>query len=408
MQEAAAAHTATPFGGQPAAPFGGQPAAAQKPKLPPAFGGGQAPAAAPVQPAFGGAFGGAPAAGGSKLRGAAAAFKMPAVPAKALVVAFDTGTPWPAQQQQQQLPPQQPSRPMVGVMASHGLQTKPGGGTGGGIGGQGSGIGGQPQQAARVVGAKPGGLRLELPATSAQPSGPVGSSTQPAYTVIKQVIKQGKKMVIGTSQALCPDDECEDMAGIWTQAASTEQQKTQHECDVLFEGKKSKASKKAEAAYQEDVNGLKLVPVKKWRRAAAGIFITPEIVRTPACLIESMDYLCSDRVLDRTLDMVSNEVKHSISQADDAFGRPLTNPLTDESLALDKQCYCADRMKQVANDCAVQGMVAQGAWEAVVCLEAVVRYSIMCDYEMQENEFWDREVSVPAQCSNPLVVHTPG
>ena len=54
---------------------------------------------------------------------------------------------------------------------------------------------------------------------------------------------------------------------------------------------------------------LPLKPVKRWRRAAAGVDVTPDMLRTPALLFRSINYISSACVLDRTLDDISPEIR---------------------------------------------------------------------------------------------------
>ena len=167
----------------------------------------------------------------------------------------------------------------------------------------------------------------------------------------------------GACRELCPDAECEQLGQGRANAAITMMTVTHHDLRVLFEGARARPTWRCPAgAAQHRVGGAVLEPVKGWRRSAAGIQITPAVVRTPEALVRALDYLCSPRVLDRALAAVEPAVREALEDQLDALGRAAgAPPLTAESLAMDAYVYCSDRLKQVGNDFAVQGLAGSGA-----------------------------------------------
>ena len=118
--------------------------------------------------------------------------------------------------------------------------------------------------------------------------------------------------------------------------------------------------------------------IKKFQRSAAGLVSHHSEVRSPAVLLQTVQYLCS-HVLD--LDRL---------QTEDPRWRD--DPRKRNSIPIfagDLELFLRDRLRMVAKDLALQGYSADGQRthpDAICCLEAIVRFHLVSAHECCQAE----------------------
>ena len=223
--------------------------------------------------------------------------------------------------------------------------------------------------------------------------GEVGRPDPPAHTFVQDV----DNVTVGTCCEMCPEEEVQYVNGELNHKWSSQPGKVGYDLLPCFEGSEMKTVSGAPLKHglfagEGPFRGQPLRPVKRWRRAAAGVDMPAHELRTPEALIMSLSYICSDVVVDRTIETVDKALQEEYTrwiQRDPpkAAGGGDRTSFDEDQLKLDVYCYASEKVQQIGKDVIGQALIS---WEAVEVREQASRFYIMYNHELCDDPYWER------------------